>query len=215
MTRAPDRERKRTEETHMTPEFLLALGGFALVTSITPGPNNLMLMASGVHFGLRRTLPHMLGIALGLAVMIALVGLGAARAMASVPFHDIGLRAGCLGFILWMTWKILRTDSPDGTPAHAVPMTCLQAAGFQWVNPKAWAMTLTAIAAFAPDRSLMAVGTVALVFGMVCLPSIFVWAALGTRLRDGLTDGRRRRLFNGATALLLLASMLPMILQRG
>ncbi|MGS4944447.1 LysE family translocator [Meridianimarinicoccus sp. RP-17] len=199
----------------MTAEFLLALAGFAFVTSITPGPNNLMLMASGVNFGLRRTMPHLLGISLGLATMIVLVGLGAARAMESIPLLELALRAGCLAFIMWMTWSLLRAEAPDGAPAKSAPMTFIQAAGFQWINPKAWAMALTAIAAFAPDRSLPAVGTVAVVFAIVSLPSIVVWAALGKRLRAFLTDARRRRIFNAATAALLVVSVLPMILQMG
>jgi threonine/homoserine/homoserine lactone efflux protein len=199
----------------MTPEFLLALSGFAFVTSITPGPNNLMLMASGVNFGIRRTVPHLLGISLGLAAMIVLVGMGAARAMDTVPLLDMGLRVGCLGFILWMAWSLLRARAPDGFPTRAAPMTFLQAAGFQWVNPKAWAMALTAIAAFAPDRGIVAVATVAFVFGVVSLPSIVVWAALGGRLRGFLKDARRRRAFNATVAVLLVASVLPMIARMG
>lgn len=199
----------------MTPDTLLALCGFALVTSITPGPNNMMLMASGVNFGLRRTVPHIFGIAAGLATMVVLVGLGAARAMDAVPLLDLSLRAGCLAFVLWMAWSLLRATAPDGTPAKAAPMTFLQAAGFQWINPKAWAMALTAIAAFAPDRSLIAVGTVTIVFSMINVPSVTVWAALGRRLRASLTDTRRRRVFNGVTAVLLVASVLPLIFSMG
>lgn len=199
----------------MTPELLPALAGFAFVTSVTPGPNNLMLMASGVNFGLGRTVPHLLGISLGLAAMIVLVGLGAARAMDAIPLLDIALRTGCLAFILWMAWSLLRAQAPDGAPAKVSPMTLMQAAAFQWVNPKAWAMALTAVAAYAPDRSLAAVGTVALVFGIVSLPSIVVWAALGKRVRALLTDARRRRQFNCAMSVLLLASVLPMIFRMG
>lgn len=199
----------------MTQDVLLALVGFSFVTSITPGPNNLMLMASGVNFGLRRTVPHLFGISLGLAGMIVLVGLGAARAMAAVPPLDLALRAGCLVFILWMSWSLLVADAPHGARPKASPLTFLQAAGFQWINPKAWAMALTATAAFAPENDLVAVGTVALVFAVVSLPSIVVWAAIGRRLRIFLNDARRRRVFNIATALVLVASVLPMVLRIG
>jgi threonine/homoserine/homoserine lactone efflux protein len=205
----------RTRGSRMTPELLPALAGFALVTSITPGPNNLMLMASGVNFGLRRTVPHMFGIALGLAAMIVLVGMGATRVMAAVPLLDMALRIGCLVFIGWMAWKLLQADCPERTPTKTSPMTFLQAAGFQWINPKAWAMALTAIAAFAPDRTLVGVGLVAIVFGAVCLPSIAIWAATGKRLGSLLNDVRRRRLFNGATAILLVISTVPMVAHMG
>jgi len=196
----------------MTTEMLIALCGFAFVSSITPGPNNMMLMASGVNFGLRRTVPHLLGVALGFVAMVMLVGLGAARVMAEVPLLEPALRAACLAFILWMAWKLARAALDADTPRPAAPMTFMQAAAFQWINPKAWAMALTAIAAYAPDRSAMAVTVVAVVFGIINLPSVLVWAAMGLRLRGWLGAVRRRqRIFNAVMAVLLVGSVVPML----
>lgn len=196
----------------MTGDLLVALCGFALVSSITPGPNNMMLMASGVNFGLRRTVPHLLGVALGFTAMVLLVGLGAAQAMDRVPLLEPALRAACLVFILWMSWKLARSALDDRTTRPAAPMTFLQAAAFQWINPKAWAMALTAIAAYAPDRTVAAVMAVAVVFGLVNLPSVLVWAAMGQRLRAWLGAApRRQKVFNGVMAVLLLASVAPML----
>lgn len=196
----------------MTTEMLIALCGFAFVSSITPGPNNMMLMASGVNFGLRRTVPHLLGVALGFVAMVILVGLGAARVMAQVSWVEPTLRAGCLAFILWMAWKLARAALDAETPRPAAPMTFVQAAAFQWINPKAWAMALTAIAAYAPDRTVMAVTVVGVVFGIINLPSVFVWAAMGLRMRGWLgAVQRRQRIFNAVMAVLLVASVVPML----
>lgn len=199
----------------MTAEFLMALAGFAFVTSITPGPNNLMLMASGANFGLRRTVPHLLGVALGFVAMVMLVGVGMVRALDAVPLLQPAMRAGCLVFILWMAWKLIRAAGTGSAERTARPMTFVQAAAFQWINPKAWAMALTAIAAYAPDRTLTAVALTAIVFGLVNLPSVLVWAMMGTRLRGWLSVGHRQRAFNAVMAVLLIASVLPMIVQMG
>ena len=196
----------------MTGDLLIALCGFAFVSSITPGPNNMMLMASGVNFGLRRTVPHLLGVALGFVAMVMLVGLGAAQAMDRVPLLEPALRAACLAFILWMAWKLARAARDEQTPRPDAPLTFVQAAAFQWINPKAWAMALTAIAAYAPDRTVMEVTSVALVFGIINLPSVFVWAAMGQRLRGWLgAVQRRQRIFNAVMAVLLVASVVPML----
>ncbi|PWR03388.1 hypothetical protein DKT77_05865 [Meridianimarinicoccus roseus] len=195
----------------MTHDVLLALTGFALVSSITPGPNNLMLMASGVNFGLRRTVPHLLGVALGFTGMVVLVGAGVARAFDALPLLEPALRVACLGYILWMAWKLLRASGIADARRPPAPMTFLQAAAFQWVNPKAWAMALTAITAYAPDHTLAAVAVVAAVFGLVNLPSVLVWVVMGLRLRGWLTLPGRLRGFNIAMAVLLVGSVLPML----
>lgn len=195
----------------MTTDLLSALIAFSFVSSVTPGPNNLMLMASGVNFGMRRTLPHMFGVGLGFTLMVLLVGVGVMQILTAVPWLNTVLRAGCLAYVLWMAWKIARAGAPGSTQASTRPMTFLQAAAFQWINPKAWAMALTAITAYAPGQTLPAVALVALVFGMVNLPSITLWAALGQKLRKILASPRHLRLFNGMMAVLLVASVIPML----
>ena len=158
----------------MTHDLVLALAVFAFVTSVTPGPNNLMLMASGATFGFRRTIPHMLGVGLGFTAMTVLVGLGIAGLLAASPVLALGLKAASLGYMMWFAWKILNAPEPGAAGPAARPMTFLQAAAFQWINPKAWAMALTAVSAYAPDRSVGAVVLVAVIFGLINIPSVGV-----------------------------------------
>lgn len=195
----------------MTYELLSALVAFAFVTSITPGPNNLMLLASGANFGLARTLPHMLGIGLGFMAMALLVGLGLAGLFQTWPPAVLGLQIVSVGYMLWLAWKIAHAAAPEEHRAAGRPMTFLQAALFQWVNPKAWAMALTATSVYAPDRSLMAIALVAAVFGVVNLPSVSLWALLGVQMRRLLTNPARLRAFNLTMALLLVASLWPVL----
>jgi threonine/homoserine/homoserine lactone efflux protein len=195
----------------MTPDLLLALVAFAFVTSITPGPNNLMLMASGAAFGFRRTIPHMLGVGIGFVVMAILVGLGLAGVIEAAPGLKLGLKAAGVGYMLWFAWKILHAAAPGEAGAAARPMSFLQAAAFQWVNPKAWAMALTAVTAYAPGETLAAVVAVAVVFGLVNIPSVGSWTLLGQQMRRWLRSDRRRRVFNAAMAVLLVASLWPVL----
>jgi threonine/homoserine/homoserine lactone efflux protein len=192
----------------MVTQQLAALVGFAFVSSITPGPNNMMLMASGANFGMRRTVPHMLGVAIGFTVMIVLVGIGLVGLFEAWPPLFMILKVVSALYLLWLAWKIATAPSPtaDGTVAGQ-PMTFLQAALFQWVNPKAWTMALTAIAVYAGSRSVLAVVGVAAVFGAVNLPSVGVWAAMGQYLRRWMNDDTKRRAFNWGMAALLVSSL--------
>lgn len=197
----------------LTPDLLTALALYAMVSSITPGPNNLMLLASGANFGFRRTLPHMLGISIGHSVMVFLVGIGLAGLFTAYPPARIVLTVLSAAYLLWLAWKIANAAPPDAeSQAQAKPFTFLQAAAFQWVNPKAWSMALTANTLYAPDASLPSVTTVALVFSLVNLPCVSSWAALGTGLRAALQDPKRLRLFNRVMAALLVLTLIPVLL---
>ncbi len=199
----------------MTIEILFALAIFAFVTSVTPGPNNIMLMTSGANFGFRRTIPHMLGIGIGFTVMVFLVGIGLAQVFEAWPPAHTILKTVSVVYLLWLAWKISGSAAPS-TPgsgtAKGTPLTFLQAAAFQWVNPKAWTMALSAVAVYAPDRTLTAVLLVALVFGLVNLPSVSTWTILGQQLRRWLTNPGRLRAFNWTMAGLLVLSILPVLL---
>ncbi|WP_289042755.1 LysE family translocator [uncultured Aliiroseovarius sp.] len=195
----------------MSIELLSAFVAFAFVSSITPGPNNLMLMASGANFGFRRSVPHMLGIGIGFTFMIVLVGVGLMTLFDLYPVSYTILKAGSVVYLLWLAWKIAHASEPGTSAAAGTPMTFLQAAAFQWVNPKAWAMALTAISVYAPTRSMAAVILVALIFGMVNLPSVSVWTVLGQKIRVILTNPTRLRSFNVTMALLLVATLFPVI----
>jgi threonine/homoserine/homoserine lactone efflux protein len=195
-------------------DLFLALTLFAFVTSITPGPNNLMLLASGVNFGFRRTIPHMLGIGIGFAVMLLGVGLGLGALLAAYPAVYQALRVASIAYMLWLAWKIANSGpvtAKDGD-AHARPMTLLQAALFQWINPKAWAMALTGTAAYTvPSNYLATLAIMVVVFALINLPSVSVWTVFGVALRRVLQDPVRVRIFNAAMALLLVTSIWPLI----
>jgi len=200
----------------MTPEILLALILFAFASSITPGPNNIMLLASGANFGLRRTLPHMLGISIGHAVMVSLVGLGLLGLFEALPWLRNALMVVCAAYLLFLAWKIANAAPPRDAPSDARPLTFLQAAAFQWVNPKAWYMAIYAQTNFAPETGIMGAAwagaiAVAAVFAMTNLPSVTVWAAAGTQLRRWLAAPGRLRAFNVTMALLLVASLWPVL----
>jgi threonine/homoserine/homoserine lactone efflux protein len=195
----------------MTYDLFLALLGFAFVTSVTPGPNNMMLLASGVNFGLRRTVPHMLGISLGHALMVFLVGLGLASMFKAWPTALTLLKLASVAYMLWLAWKIAQAGAPGEGRGSAQPMTFLQAAAFQWVNPKAWAMALGAVAAYVPNPSIGAYAVVAVVFAAVNLPSVTIWAAAGQAVRRWLEGPGRLRVFNWTMAVLLVLSLWPVV----
>lgn len=195
----------------MTPSLLLALATFSFIGSVTPGPNNIMLMASGAAFGFRRTLPHMAGIAAGFGVMILLVGLGLAGLLDRWPVLATGLKAGSVAYMLWFAWKILNAAAPGAAADRARPLSLMQAALFQWVNPKAWALGLTMVAAYAPAHTPAQVAVVALVATLTTVPSVVIWPLVGQGIRRFLANDRRRRIFNAAMAAGLLASLWPVL----
>ncbi|QJF52761.1 LysE family translocator [Roseobacter ponti] len=197
----------------MTADLLLALATFAFVSSATPGPNNLMLMASGANYGFARSVPHMLGISIGFSVMIMAVGAGLVQIFDAWPLSYQILRVLSVVYMTWLALKIARAAPARAADAEGRPMTFLQAAAFQWVNPKAWAMALTALSVYAADATLVAFGIVALVFGIVNLPAITMWTVLGQQMTRILTSPARLRAFNLTMAALLMASLWPVLMQ--
>jgi len=192
----------------MIQEFLAPFVWFAFVTSITPGPNNLMLMASGANFGLRRTVPHMLGISIGFIFMVAMVGFGLAQVFEVYPLAHTLLKGISVVYLLWLAWKIANAAPPERSAEAGSPLTFMQAAAFQWVNPKAWAMALSAVTVYAPAQTMGATLLVAVVFGAVNLPSVTIWAVIGVQVQRILTNPARLRAFNIIMALLLVASLI-------
>lgn len=191
---------------------LLALVVFSFVTSFTPGPNNLMLLASGVNFGFARTVPHMVGIGLGFMLMVMLVGLGVGQLFALLPWLHDAMRIGGFAYMLFLAWKIANAGTIGEGKAAARPMTFLQAAAFQWVNPKAWAMALSATATYTlADDFVVSVAVVAVTFGLVNLPTVSTWALFGVWLRRFLSDAKTVRYFNVGMAVLLVVSLVPVL----
>lgn len=197
----------------MTYELITALIGFSFVSSITPGPNNMMLMASGANFGLRRTMPHMMGVGLGFVFMVFLVGIGLTQLFDLWPMSYSILKVVSVVYLLYLAWKIATAapKNPEAPETDKKPITFLQAAAFQWVNPKAWAMALTATTAYSADHSMQNVIIVALVFGAVNIPAISVWTILGQQMRRILTNPARLRVFNWTMGALLVATLWPIL----
>ena len=191
--------------------ILIPLIAYAFATSATPGPNNMMLLASGANFGVRRSLPHMLGISLGHAFMVLVMGLGLAAALHAVPQVMIGLKLAAVVYVAWLAWKIAHSAAPSAGKTGASPLTFLQAAAFQWVNPKAIAMAITAATVYGGDGSFVEIIVVGLVFAAVNLPSVALWCAMGEGLRALLQNPVRLRAFNWTMAALLIASMVPVL----
>lgn len=195
-------------------DLLPALAAYAFASSITPGPNNLMLMASGANFGVWRTVPHMLGVGVGFMVMVVLLGSGLIQAFDTYPVSYTVLKWASVAYLLYLALRIATAapKAPDAPETAGKPFTFLQAAGFQWVNPKAWAMALTAISAYTAEHTLAGVALVAFVFGIINIPSVGVWTVMGQQLRRVLTNPARLRAFNLTMAALLIATLWPIVL---
>ncbi|MDT0595355.1 LysE family translocator [Glaciecola petra] len=195
----------------MTTDLTLALMMFAFASSITPGPNNLMLMTSGVNYGFKQTLPHMFGVTFGFIFMAILVGLGITKLFEIFPITYTILTSLCVLYMFFLAYKIA-TSKEIGT-AHnlsAKPMTFVQAVLFQWVNPKAWSMALTAISVYAPSNTIGAILLVACLFGAVNLPCITGWVVIGTKIKRLLQKPSHLRIFNATMAGLLVLSLYPL-----
>lgn len=201
----------------MTAELLIAFVAFAFVTSVTPGPNNMMLLASGVNFGLRRSLPHMLGISLGFMLLVMCVGLGLGQLFEQVPMLYSVLRYLGAAYLLYLAWKIANSSAPDSQVGErGKPFSFLQAAAFQWVNPKAWVMAIGAITTYTPQENfLVNVLLIAALFALVNCPSVGLWTVAGSLLRNWLKNPRVLRGFNIGMALLLVASLYPIVTDSG
>lgn len=196
-------------------QTVLALSLYTIVTSITPGPNNMMVLASGVNFGVRRTVPHILGISLGFAAMIVVVGMGLGTVFELYPVLNTVLRWVGAAYLVYLAYKIARSGAPERPDSAAgKPLGFLGAAAFQWVNPKAWVMALGAVAAYLPAHpSLVSVTAIALLMAVLNAPCVGIWAAFGVGLRSFLTKPDQLRAFNLTMAVLLVASLYPIVIR--
>lgn len=170
-----------------------------------------MLMASGANFGFRRTIPHMMGVGGGFMLMIVLVGIGLIRIFDLWPMSYSVLKVVSVAYLTWLAWKIATAAPPGQVEKTGKPMTFLQAAAFQWVNPKAWAMALTAISAYAPARDLSSILIVTAIFGLMNIPAISLWTVLGQQIRQWLKGPVQLNIFNWTMAALLIASLYPVL----
>lgn len=203
----------------MSPAFgdqVIALVAFSVISAFTPGPNNVMLLASGVNFGFRRTIPHIVGVSFGYPVMAALVALGLGGIFRTLPWLHTAIEALGVVYLLWLAAKIalqpVERELREGDgERRAKPFTFLQAAAFQWINAKGWVMAISAVTIYVPE-TLGPVGGAALLFGVnfvTAVGSTCAWAGLGTGIARWLDDPLRLRLFNVTMSLLLVASLWP------
>ncbi len=195
--------------------FYLAVATFAFITSVTPGPNNMMLLASGAHFGFVRTIPHILGIVLGMACLLTsvLAGLGTIFILWP-PAHDILKVAGSV-YLLWLAWKLgsAPTDEISAKDPNHRPMRWWQAVLFQYVNPKAWMMTIGCITSFsiAGDLYVQSGVWIIILFALMGGPAICLWAWGGMAIRRYLNNPKRRRVFNLLMGLATASTVLLII----
>jgi threonine/homoserine/homoserine lactone efflux protein len=199
----------------MAADQLLALTVFAAVSSGTPGPNNLMLMTSGVNFGMKRSFPHLMGITVGFSFMIFCVGMGLQTMFTVIPQLEAVLRYVGTAYLLWLAWKIANAGPISDGKSSTKPMGFWAAAAFQWVNPKAWFMAISAITTYASSASggsqLSQVALVVLIFGTVNFPLVACWGLFGSAMRRFLQEPKILKIFNITMAVLLVASLYPII----
>lgn len=198
----------------MNSEVLVALCLFALTTSITPGPNNIMLLASGVNFGLRRTLPHTLGISSGFCVLLLAIGLGVGFLFTALPPLQVALKILGSLYMLYLAARIatsrsLNKKNNSASSKQLRPMTFLEAALFQWVNPKAWVMAISSMSLYTnPAKPYSSMLAVAFIFSLINWPSCSVWAVFGRALQGFLSHPVRLKWFNIGMGVLLAASVI-------
>jgi threonine/homoserine/homoserine lactone efflux protein len=194
-------------------ELLWALLLFVVVTLITPGPNNTMLMTTGLNFGFRRGLPHLWGVALGFAVMVLAVGLGLGAVFAAYPAAYTVLKYAGAAYLLYLAWQIAASgDTEANGETRGRPITFLEAAAFQWLNPKGWVMAVGAVSAYAAVAAFpLNVILMAVLFGALGILSSATWLGFGTALKRLLTSPRAVRAVNITMALLLVASLWPIL----
>jgi threonine/homoserine/homoserine lactone efflux protein len=192
-------------------DLLIALAVFRLVTLFTPGPNNLMLMASGLNFGIRRGMPHLLGVVLGFTVMVLIVGFGLGAIFQAWPMLYVALKYVGAAYLLYLAWQIaVSVSSGPRSESAGGPIGFLQAAAFQWVNPKAWVMAVGAVSTYAAVAPFpLNVIVIAALYGVLGLASAGAWLGFGAALQRVLNDPRAVRAFNVTMALLLVASLYP------
>ncbi len=193
-------------------DVFLALLLFSFASSITPGPNNIMLLASGVNFGFRKTIPHMFGIAFGFGLLLLAVGFGLREVFTQFPIMELVLKVLGGAYLLYLAWQIANSGSVKSGKVTSKPMSFMAAALFQWVNPKAWVMAIYAMTAYTgqPDFTT-GVFIVVFAFVVINFPSVAVWCGFGVALREWLSDPKRLKIFNVTMAFFLVASLYPML----
>lgn len=182
---------------------------FAAATTLTPGPNVIMVTASAANFGFRRAIPQMLGITFGFGVMIVAAGLGLAGLVRAEPRLHLLLKYAGFAYLTYLAWRIARANASNNTLARAKPISFVEACLFTWINPKAWVTVMGAIAAYTTlgGNVVWETSVIAAVLAIACLISTVVWAGFGAVIGRYLADPRARTAFNWSMAALLVLSL--------
>ena len=196
-------------------DLLLAVLFFAFSTTITPGPNNVMIMSSGVNYGIRASVPHWLGICLGFPLMVLLVGLGFGIVFERYPHLHQLIKVLGVAYLVWLAWRIASAEPKAIEQGKSKPFSFMQAALFQWVNGKAWVMASGAVAAFTSVGGVywQEVSIITLAFLLVAFPCVGVWLIFGAALRKILTKAMLQRVFNITMAIILVLSVVPVLVE--
>jgi threonine/homoserine/homoserine lactone efflux protein len=195
----------------MTWSLLISVAVFSFVTSVTPGPNNTFLLSSGANFGLKKSLPYLSGIMAGLAGMMIALGAGLGVIFTTMPVVYQVLKWVGFAYIVWLAFLIVKSTSKSET-AEAQYIGFVKATTFQFVNPKAWVVVASFMAAYVPVGSgLVATTFICLIFLAFTYPGALIWAVAGQVLKEWLSRPARRRIFNIASAILLVLSMVPVL----
>lgn len=194
-------------------EYILSVVLFAISSSVTPGPNNIMVMSSGLNFGVRRSLPLLGGICLGFTLMLLMVGLGFAQLFSLFPSLSMLVKVVGTLYLLYLAWLIAISRDVGQSSSHTQPFGFIKGALFQWVNAKAWVVAIGAISAFTTvgEQFTLQNLTIATTFLIVSFPCVGVWLLFGSLLRRYLSDSRYLRGFNLTMAALLVLSVLPVV----
>jgi threonine/homoserine/homoserine lactone efflux protein len=192
-------------------EFIIAIFIFSASATVTPGPNNIMILASGLNFGTLKSLPHYLGICIGFPIMVLLIGLGFGFIFERFPLAHTYIRVIGVFYLVFLSWKIATSAPNSLTSKEGTPFSFLQAVLFQWVNPKAWIMATSAVAAFTSGSAdiLIQVLVIALTFMIVAFPCTGLWLFFGVWLKKIFNTPSHQRAFNIVMAILLLLSITP------
>jgi threonine/homoserine/homoserine lactone efflux protein len=193
--------------------LILASIPFLASMGFTPGPNNIMVASSGVNFGFRATLPHMLGITFGFPVMLLIVGIGLGGVFVAFPPLHAALKYICIAYLLYLAWRIATASALREDQRAPKPLTFIQAAAFQWVNGKGWVVALSAVATYTVvDSTLpLQIGALSAISLIITVGSVCCWTLFGALLRQYLHTPARRRVFNYSMAALLVASIIPVL----
>jgi threonine/homoserine/homoserine lactone efflux protein len=194
--------------------LVLAFFPFAIITSITPGPNNFMLAASGANFGYRRTIPHVLGVIIGFLVLALMIGLGLGPLITSYPAVHVALKVLGAVFLVYLAWRIASAGARAAKGEKGRPLTFLEAALFQWVNVKAWLVIVNAIALYTTVGGNMALELSIILVGFFVASVIAsnTWAAFGVGIHKLIgSSPEAMRIFNIAMGILLLATLVPLL----